>query len=501
MSQIEEGRATVVAWTGQPLSPAASTHLRRQGVTLRDLSCPDPTGEESIPGVLGEGVAERSERLRRALQRLHGEVGFTEICFPSRGGLGFRAIQAQRAGVAFADVVLRVAFDGAHRLDREQAGRHPDGVRDLETDYCEQYAFEQANERIVAAADEPEVGRLGWSMAGPAPLHCPGGERPLVSVCVPHYNLGPHLPATLQALAVQTYPALEVLVIDDGSTDAASLDCFRAMTARFPHFRFLRQGNAGIGATRNRGLREARGRYFLPVDADNLPRPEMVERLVAAMEARPELTALSCYFLAFADEEGLRRRRYLHAYRPLGGAALLGCLRNVFGDASALYRTAVFRAAGGFEIDRGTSYEDWEAFARLVQAGHRIDVLPEVLFYYRHLPDGFSRRTRAHANHGRVLRQYTRVGPAGAGAGVWDLVAGMDRRLAELEARQRSLRYRIVDGIYALAPRVPGGIKRLVLAGVAALGRARQRVRPKGIESCSATCSASGPVATSGCRW
>lgn len=67
MSEIEEGRTRpVVAWTGQPLPLAAANHLHRPGVTLRDLSCPDPTGEERIPGVLGEGQPARSERLRRA---------------------------------------------------------------------------------------------------------------------------------------------------------------------------------------------------------------------------------------------------------------------------------------------------------------------------------------------------------------------------------------------------------------------------------------------------
>ena len=86
-----------------------------------------------------------------------------------------------------------------------------------------------------------------------------GRQGPLVTVCVPHYNLGRHLPETLASLAAQTYPHLEVLVIDDGSTDPASLEVFGRMERRHPQFRFLRQANAGIGATRNRGLFEGRG--------------------------------------------------------------------------------------------------------------------------------------------------------------------------------------------------------------------------------------------------
>src|SRR5262249_31408807 len=119
--------------------------------------------------------------------------------------------------------------------------------------------------------------------AGTNPKRCQATalqNGPLVTVCIPYYNLAAHLPRTLASLAEQTYPHLEVLVIDDGSTDPAARAVFDQMNDRFSRFRFLRQPNAGIGATRNRGLAEARGDYFLPVDADNVTRPDMVERFV-----------------------------------------------------------------------------------------------------------------------------------------------------------------------------------------------------------------------------
>src|SRR5262249_47347736 len=141
-------------------------------------------------------------------------------------------------------------------------------------------------------------------------------------------------------------------------------------------------------------------------------------------------------------DEDLEKGKYRYAYRPAGGPQLLGCLRNVYGDAAALYRTEAFRSVGGYETDRGTSFEDWEAFVKLQNAGHRIDVVPEHLFCYRHLPTGFSRVTDPFANQERVLRQFRRLErlPAGEGDALWGLLVGLSRRVEALEARQKGLR-------------------------------------------------------------
>lgn len=278
-----------------------------------------------------------------------------------------------------------------------------------------------------------------------------------MTVCVPHYNHGAFLPRTLESLARQTYPHLEILVIDDGSTDPASQSVFAAQRERYPQFRFLTQFNSGIGATRNRGLFLAEGEYFLPMDADNVAHPELVARLVEGLRDRPELAALTCYFLAFADDADLEFERYRYAYRPVGGPRVLACLRNVYGDATALYRTAAFRAVGGYETDRDSSFEDWEAFVKLDQAGFGIDVLPEYLFYYRHREEGFSRVTRQYANHERVLRRFRQEErlPVAERIALWNALFGFHRKMDYLSARSRGLRHRFADGVHAVCRRVP----------------------------------------------
>jgi glycosyltransferase involved in cell wall biosynthesis len=296
-------------------------------------------------------------------------------------------------------------------------------------------------------------------------------------VVVPYYNLGPFLPDTLASLDKQTYPALEVLVINDGSTDPESIRVFEEQQPIYPHFRFLSQANAGIGATRNRGLEEARGEYFLPMDADNVAFPPMVERLVRGIRRNPDLAAMTCYFLAFRETENLADQEYAYAYRPPGGPRVMASFRNVYGDANAIFRTQTFRAVGGYETERDTSWEDWEAFLKLVNAGHRLGVVPDYLFAYRCRETGFSRVTNTFSNHQRVLRQFIQSEhlPMAEKIALWTALVSMQKRHDELCAQNRflqgklaSLGYRVTQRLEAVLGKVPlvkRGVKGLLRTG------------------------------------
>jgi GT2 family glycosyltransferase len=232
---------------------------------------------------------------------------------------------------------------------------------------------------------------------------------PRVTVIVPYYNLGEFLPATLAALAQQTYTNLEVIVIDDGSTEPLAQQVFANEQAKYPQFRFLRQPNAGVAATRNRALAAATGEYFLPVDADNLPRPEMVAAFVRAAEACPAVAVFTCYVWVFRSDAERLAGQWAYAGQPLGGPHVLGALENLYGDTNALFRTAALRAVGGYEASRSASIEDWEVYAKLHNAGYALDVVPAYLFDYRLRTDSALRSSCMYVNHQRVLQQFERL--------------------------------------------------------------------------------------------
>jgi GT2 family glycosyltransferase len=475
-------RACLVAPGGLTPDHPAAAELCRAGWDVHLLT-PDAATKCLPPDAQvrefhGEGPAERSDHVRYALERLHREQHFDLIAFAGTGGLGSRAIQAKRAGLAFDDVSLAACLDGNSQRDRETNRRWPASFAEVETDYLERFAFENADVQVLPdEALVQFVRRNHWSVRIDAlksfhPLpdgrdspetpvnrdrQGAGGDgSPLVTVAIAHHNLGRYFPDTLATLAAQSYPNLEVIAIDDGSTDAASIEVFESLRAKYPAWRFLRQENAGIGATRNRILELASGEFFIPVDADNLARPDMVAKFVTAIQRNPQLAAMSCYFLAFdVDAPNLIPERFLYALRPVGGPHAVAGIRNVYGDANAIFRTEALRSVGGYGTDRGTSCEDWECFVKLVHAGHRLGVVPDHLFYYRHRPGGFSRSTNWFANHQRVLRQFAHAGalPPADALQLWTVLLGFHQELERRSAAAVPRRHRITDRIHSLLTR------------------------------------------------
>src|SRR3954470_10398453 len=107
---------------------------------------------------------------------------------------------------------------------------------------------------------------------------------PRVSVVVPIYNVEPYLRHCLDSLAAQTFTDLEVVMVDDGSTDR-SAEIARAYSARDPRFRLVRQPNRGLSAARNTGIDATGGEFLAFVDSDDVVAPTAYEQLVDALDA------------------------------------------------------------------------------------------------------------------------------------------------------------------------------------------------------------------------
>lgn len=116
-------------------------------------------------------------------------------------------------------------------------------------------------------------------------------EKPLVSVIIPAWNAASTLPQTLNRLVMQTWKALEIIVVDDGSHDDV-----RTVCNRFQGVTYLRQAHAGAPSARNRGFKASTGQYVLFCDADVHPHPRMVERMVTTLELNRDASYAYCSF-------------------------------------------------------------------------------------------------------------------------------------------------------------------------------------------------------------
>ena len=118
----------------------------------------------------------------------------------------------------------------------------------------------------------------------------PAAHFPLISVIVPLYNAGHTIETALFSLLAQSWPALEILVVDDGSTDDSAARV-RQLAARYRQIRLLQQPNSGAYVARNLGLRHARGDYITTHDADDWSHPEKLSMQVRALLDNPAVQA------------------------------------------------------------------------------------------------------------------------------------------------------------------------------------------------------------------
>ncbi|MDB5295179.1 MAG: glycosyltransferase, partial [Phycisphaerales bacterium] len=217
---------------------------------------------------------------------------------------------------------------------------------------------------------------------------------PLVSFVLPVHNAGEHLAAAVESVLAQTYGDFEVLAINDGSTDG-SRDVLAGY--RDPRVRVIDQPNAGLVATLNRGVREARGAWVARMDADDVCLPHRLERQMAHLAARPELDLLGGW-VATIDEAGRLLADVVPF--PVTHEALWGSIGRrpwVMCHPAVVFRRAAAVDAGLYDPAYKHA-EDAEFFARLMTRG-RVENLPAVVLKYRLRRGAVSGQFK---DHGRV---------------------------------------------------------------------------------------------------
>jgi glycosyltransferase involved in cell wall biosynthesis len=204
-------------------------------------------------------------------------------------------------------------------------------------------------------------------------------EKALVSIIIPAFNAAANIRQTLNSVLAQTYQAIEVIVVDDGSSDATAA-IVEEFVARDARFQLVRQSNAGVGAARNAAIRKARGKYVAPLDADDLWFPEKLEKQVVRMEQCGDETGLVYCSSALIDKQGLLLE--MGYPNPLEGRLRHAMvLKNLLGNASVpLFRAAALEKVGLYltrtEQEGGEGCEDWDLALRIAES-FSVRVVPE----------------------------------------------------------------------------------------------------------------------------
>ena len=202
-----------------------------------------------------------------------------------------------------------------------------------------------------------------------------------VSVIIPTYNHARYIAQSIASALQQTHAPLEIIVVDDGSTD----DTPAVLAAYSDPVRVFRQQNAGVAAARNFGVSKARGEYVAFLDSDDLWHPEKLQRQLERFQADPELGLVHCGMETFDDATGRVVEVNVDGAEGWVAKEMLGFRKIVvFAGSSILIPRRVFDEVGGFDVRLPPS-EDWDLCYRIASR-YRVGFARGAYVRYRQHP-------------------------------------------------------------------------------------------------------------------
>lgn len=220
--------------------------------------------------------------------------------------------------------------------------------------------------------------------------------KDLVSVVIPNYNYAHYLREAIDSVLAQTYPEIEVFVVDDGSSDDSRI----VLESYGDRVKGIFQANQGVSAARNNGVAASNGEFIAFLDADDSWLPQKIEKQVERFRREPSLGLVHVAVNEIDAKGDSLLERYEGLEGNIAGELLMLKRAGVLGGGSGLMVTReVFDEVGGFDPRLSTS-ADWDLFYQ-VSSRYRVAFLPELLLRYR------IHNTNMHANVAAMERDMT----------------------------------------------------------------------------------------------
>ena len=212
-------------------------------------------------------------------------------------------------------------------------------------------------------------------------------DMEFISVVIPCYNSGATLEQTIASVKAQTWPNLEIIVVDDGSTEPETC----AVLAALEGVKVVRQPNSGLSAARNAGFQAASGEYVLPLDADDWLEPTALEVMLEALKSSVCKSFVFCDLQLEGEASGVLHNDY-NFLEQLSLNQLPYCL---------LMPKRLWTSSGGYDESMRKGYEDWEFNIRLGTLGHYGQRVAQSLLHYRVSANGML-ISKSNRLHGRL---------------------------------------------------------------------------------------------------
>ena len=196
----------------------------------------------------------------------------------------------------------------------------------------------------------------------------------LLSIVIPYYNMGEFISDTVTSIINSTYKNIEVIVVNDGSTEESSI---QVLTSFMEHkfVKVIHKQNEGLPLARNTGALEAKGYYLAFLDPDDTVEPTYYEKAIEVLKNYKNVCFVGCWAKYFGDAKG-----YWPAFNPEPPYLLV---HNMINSSALVYKKHTFLASGLNDKAMVFGMEDYESVIHLVKNGYQGVVLPEPLWNYR----------------------------------------------------------------------------------------------------------------------
>jgi len=203
----------------------------------------------------------------------------------------------------------------------------------------------------------------------------------LISICIPTYNRDKFIYEAIQSSLAQKYPFLEIVIVDDGSTDRTE-SIVKSFDSKL--IKYVKKEHTNSPDTRNRCIAEAKGDYILWLDSDDILSPNILEKYAETLNTYPDLDILICYLNVFSDNGRIIRTSTPNDWHNDNKGLLLYFLEgNPLRNPGALIKKSIYEEIGYYDtkFKRGHDYEFWSRVA--ISGNYKCKTVKEPLCFYR----------------------------------------------------------------------------------------------------------------------
>jgi glycosyltransferase involved in cell wall biosynthesis len=203
-------------------------------------------------------------------------------------------------------------------------------------------------------------------------------KLPLVSIIIPIYNYGIQFEKTLQSVFDSTYKNIEIVIVDDGSTDTYVKFKLESIKDH-PNIRIIKQENQGPSSARNTGVKNSNGVFILPLDGDDTIHPDYIQSCVNILKNNKTISPVYCDTHHIGQTQGIEVRPEWSLERLNKGPFIVNC---------SMFHREAFELCDGYDVSL-KGWEDYDLWIRMGLKGYSGKRIPKPLFtYFHHESDG-----------------------------------------------------------------------------------------------------------------